>query len=132
MLSNKISIFPYKKVKVKKYLLLFGTYSFSNFFFFFQRFSSVPWCVKQFLGGLHLFWDFFFVVKDTTVLYLKKPQVKTIVFNKKAVVKFLGSPTERANHETFVKLRSEFFVVNVSRIVCWICFSFDCKLMVKL
>ena len=29
------------------------------------------------------------------------------------------------------KFRSEFFLVNVSRIVCWI-FSFDCKLMVKL
>ena len=63
---------------------------------------------------------FTFVFKKSTLQYLTKMQVQIIVFNKKLLRKFIWSPTERVHFETFVKYRSEFFLVNVSRIMCWI------------
>ena len=43
-------------------------FQFSFFFLFFQFFSFVSCYVKQFLCGLHLFWeDIFFIFKESTV-----------------------------------------------------------------
>ena len=72
MFSSKIvfnKVFLYKKVKVKKYLLLLLTFSqFSFFILFFQCFSSVSFYVQQFLGGLHLFWqDISLIFNDSTL-----------------------------------------------------------------
>ena len=67
---------------------------FSHFFLCVQCFSSISCYVKQFLGGLHLFWIYIYIyiflgggVKESNTLqYLKKSQVQIIVYNKKAVV----------------------------------------------
>ena len=136
ILFHKIYILIYKKVKVKKafiYLFFFFTFShFSVFFLFFQRFSSICCYVKQFLSGLHLFLRRFFSVFFKRALhYLQKSQVRNKVFNKKLFWKFLGSLTQRVDHEISAKFRSGFFLVNVSRKNYWIFFSFGCELMVN-
>ena len=60
-----------------------------------QCFSSFSCYIKQFLRGLHLFWQFlFFAFKESTLQYFKKIQVQIIVFNKKLLWKFLGKFVE--------------------------------------
>ena len=89
------------------------------YFFFFRCFSSASSYVKQFVGGLHLLWDLFFVFYGEHSAVLEKYSSSK------------NSCCEKSPPWNLSKFRSEFFLVNVSRIVCWI-FSFDCKLMVKL
>ena len=87
MFSNRIYIFLYKKVKIKTFYYCCLTFSnFSFFSLFFHCFSSVSCFIKQFFDGLLLFWDFFFVFKESTLRYLKRFQNKT----KKLFWKFLG------------------------------------------
>ena len=133
MFSTKIYIFLHKKIKVKKcLLLLFSFFSFFIFFLFFQRFSSVSCCVNQFLGGLHLFWEIFHRFYGEHSLVFEKIQVQIIVFNKKAVSKISRLSNSKSSPWNLVKFCIKFFLENVSRMVCWIFFSFDCELMVKL
>ena len=90
MFSNKISIFIYKKVKVKKLLFdFFSFFAFLSLFFNVLLPSLAMSTVKQLLGDLHLFWeDFLFrFLRENTLQCLKKIQVQIIVFNKKAVAK---------------------------------------------
>ena len=116
MFSNKIKVVLNKKVKVNKYLLLlFDSFSFFIFHsLFFQYFSFVSCYVKTF----YVFWEdlfFIFVFKESTLQYLKKIQVQ-IISNEKAVVKVSRTSNSKSPSWKLLKLRSEFFLVNVLRI----------------
>ena len=50
----------------------------------------------------------------------KKIQVQIIVFNKKAIVKIYRIYNSKIPPWNRVQFRSEFFLVDISRIVCWI------------
>lgn len=109
--------FPIQKVRVKKF------FDFSPFFFlflFFHCFSSVYFSVKNFSGGWHLFYQFCFVLKESTLQYLKKKknQLQVILFQKKLFWKFLASPTQITNHEFCI----EFLLRNDSQAVSEDCF----------
>ena len=124
MFSNKI----YEKVKVKKYLLLFD---FVSFFVFLSLFSIFFFCLllcQAIFRGLVSFLSFF-VFKESTLQYLKKKLSSNNSFYQKKLISTISnskSPPWNLN-----KFRSEFFLANVSRIMCWIFFSFDYELMVN-
>ena len=66
-------------------------------------------------GWLASFLRFFFVFKESTLQYLKKIQVQ-IISNEKAVVKVSRTSNSKSPSWKLLKLRSEFFLVNVLRI----------------
>ena len=65
---------------------------------------------------------FWFVFKESTLQCLKKIEGQIIVFNKKAVVKICRISNSKSLPWSLVKFRSEFFLVDFSRIVYWIFF----------
>ena len=122
MFSNKIQVFLYKKVKVKK--LLFG---FFLFFVFLPLFLMFYFCLllcqlsSNFLLTCIFFENIFcFIFKDSTPQCLKKIQVQIIVFYKKANMKISRISNTKSPPWNLVTFRSEFFLVDNSRIVCWI------------
>ena len=88
--------FFYKESKSKKNSCFFYFFSFNS------HFSTFFFCLllcQTILRWLVSFLRFFFVFKYRIVHYLKK--------------------TQTAHNEKFFKLRSEFFLINVSRIMWW-------------
>ena len=63
---------------------------------------------------------FFFVFKESYSAVHKKVHVQVIVFNKKAVVKISRIFNSKRLPWNLVKFRNELFLVNVSKMVCWI------------
>ena len=102
--------FFYVNSKSKKNICCF---IFSHFFVFlslFQCFSSVSYYVKQFLDGLHLFWEDLFRFRGGHPRVLEKIQVQIIVLMKKLPWKFQLFSNKRVHHETLLT-----FVANFSQ-----------------
>ena len=94
---------------------------FSFFFLFFWCFSFFLFLCQAIFRWLVSFSTrFFFVSKESTLHFLKKIQVQIIFFNKKAVTKIYMISNSKSAPWNLVKFRSEFFLVNASRIVYWI------------
>ena len=120
MSSSKISIFLYKKLKVKKYLL--SMFDFFSFFVFFPLFSIVLFCLllnQTIFRWIGLFWeDFFFRFQVEHYAVLEKTQFQIIVFYKKAALKISRIFSSNSAPRNLVKFRKEFFLGNISRILC--------------
>ena len=76
---------------------------------------------------IHFFFFFSFLRK---ALFSTWKKVQIIVFNKKNVTTSKIS-ISKSPPWNLVKFRSEFFSLNVSRIVCWFFLNFECELMVN-
>ena len=121
MFSYISPFFLYKKVKVKK--LLFDFFSFSVFHPLLMFYFCLLLC--RLSSNFQLTCIFFekifcFVFKESTLQCLKKIQVQITVFNKKAVVNISRISNSKRPPWNLVKFRSEFFLVDISRIVCCI------------
>ena len=106
MFSNKIYIFLYQKVKVKKYLLLFvSLFPFFNFSFFFLMFFLLSLAISSNFQVACIFFKkiyTFFVFKESTLQYLEKIQVQIIFFRKRAVVKIYWTSNSKSPLSNFV------------------------------
>ena len=103
------------------------TFSRSLFFLLFFNvllLSLAMSTVKQILVDFYLviFFEnsFCFVFKESILPRLEKIQAQIIVFNKKAIVKISSISNSKSRPWNFVKFLSQFFLVDISRAVCWI------------
>ena len=101
-------------------------------FLFFQCFLLSLAMAINFYMVCFFFEIRFFVFKESTLQYWKKIQVQITVFNKKAVIKMCSVFNSKRPPWNLVKIRTVFFVVSISKLVCWIVLSFDCELMVNI
>ena len=117
MFSNKISIFLYKRVKVKKICHCYCL-TFSHFLFFLPFFQCflfllicqviIRWIESVFLSWIEDFFSFLRRALCSNCKKTKKNQTQIIVFLKKTVVKLLGFRTQRAHYETLLNFVASF------------------------
>ena len=91
-------------------------FDFFSFFVFLFLISMIFFCLL--LWQVILRWLPSFS-KESTLQYLKKIQVRIIIFDKEAVVKTSRISNSKSLPWTLAKFRSDCFEVNASRIVCW-------------
>ena len=106
----------------KKYLLLCLTLFLIFCFFLFLFFQCFFFChllcqaIFRWLASFLII--FFFFLGRALCSTWKQILVQMIIFSKELLCKFSGSPTQSTHHETLLNIRIEYFLVNVSRIVC--------------